>query len=126
MASEVQKAQLASETGDTLFGKIIRGEIPTKFIYEDDECVAFHDINPQAPVHFLVLPKKPIPQLSKATEADKAVLGHVMYVAQQVAKEQGLKKGFRTVINDGPEGCQSVYHLHVHVLGGRQLNWPPG
>lgn len=126
MASEVEKAQLASETGDTLFGKIIRGEIPTKFIYEDDQCVAFHDINPQAPVHFLVLPRKPIPQLSKATEADKAVLGHVLFVAQQVAKEQGLNKGFRTVINDGPQGCQSVYHLHVHVLGGRQLNWPPG
>uniref|UniRef100_L7M2N8 HIT domain-containing protein n=1 Tax=Rhipicephalus pulchellus TaxID=72859 RepID=L7M2N8_RHIPC len=126
MASEVQKAQLASETEDTIFGKIIRGEIPTKFIYEDDKCVAFHDINPQAPVHFLVIPRKPIPQLSKATEDDKAILGHILFVAQHVAKEQKLDKGFRIVINDGPQGCQSVYHVHIHVLGGRQLSWPPG
>uniref|UniRef100_A0A023FF67 Putative zinc-binding protein of the histidine triad hit family n=1 Tax=Amblyomma cajennense TaxID=34607 RepID=A0A023FF67_AMBCJ len=126
MAGEVEKAQLASESGDTIFGKIVRGEIPTKFIYEDDKCVAFHDINPQAPVHFLVIPKKPIPQLSKATEADKDILGHIMYVAQLVAKEQKLDKGFRVVVNDGPQGCQSVYHVHLHVLGGRQMNWPPG
>uniref|UniRef100_G3MN03 HIT domain-containing protein n=2 Tax=Amblyomma TaxID=6942 RepID=G3MN03_AMBMU len=126
MAGEVEKAQLASETGDTIFGKIIRGEIPTKFIYEDDKCVAFHDINPQAPVHFLVIPKKAISQLSKAEEADKDILGHIMYVAQHVAKEQKLDKGFRVVINDGPQGCQSVYHIHLHVLGGRQMNWPPG
>ncbi|XP_065307310.1 adenosine 5'-monophosphoramidase HINT1 [Dermacentor albipictus] len=126
MASEVQKAQLATETGDTIFGKIIRGEIPTDFIYQDDKCVAFHDINPQAPVHFLVIPKKAISQLSKATEEDKDILGHILYVAQQVAKEQKLDKGFRIVINDGPQGCQSVYHVHIHVLGGRQLGWPPG
>uniref|UniRef100_A0A023FTM0 Putative zinc-binding protein of the histidine triad hit family n=1 Tax=Amblyomma parvum TaxID=251391 RepID=A0A023FTM0_AMBPA len=126
MAGEVEKAQLASETGDTIFGKIIRGEIPTKFIYEDDRCVAFHDINPQAPVHFLVIPKKAISQLSKAEEADKDILGHILYVAQLVAKEQKLEKGFRVVINDGPQGCQSVYHVHLHVLGGRQMNWPPG
>ncbi|KAK8765370.1 histidine triad nucleotide binding protein 1 [Amblyomma americanum] len=126
MAGEVEKAQLASESGDTIFGKIVRGEIPTKFIYEDDKCVAFHDINPQAPVHFLVIPKKAIPQLSKAEEADKDILGHIMYVAQRVAKEQKLDKGFRVVVNDGPQGCQSVYHVHLHVLGGRQMNWPPG
>ncbi|XP_075549325.1 histidine triad nucleotide binding protein 1 [Dermacentor variabilis] len=126
MASEVQKAQLATETSDTIFGKIIRGEIPTDFIYEDDQCVAFHDINPQAPVHFLVIPKKAISQLSKATEEDKDILGHILYVAQRVAKEQKLDKGFRIVINDGPQGCQSVYHVHIHVLGGRQLGWPPG
>ncbi|XP_037278881.1 adenosine 5'-monophosphoramidase HINT1 [Rhipicephalus microplus] len=126
MASEVQRAQLASETEDTIFGKIVRGDIPTQFIYEDDKCVAFHDINPQAPVHFLVIPRKPIPQLSKATEDDKALLGHILFVAQQVAKEQKLDKGFRIVINDGPQGCQSVYHVHIHVLGGRQLGWPPG
>ncbi|KAH7950788.1 adenosine 5'-monophosphoramidase HINT1 [Rhipicephalus sanguineus] len=126
MASEVQKAQLATETDDTIFGKIVRGEIPTEFIYEDDKCVAFHDINPQAPVHFLVIPKKAIPQLSKAKEDDKDILGHILYVAQHVAKEQKLDKGFRIVINDGPQGCQSVYHVHIHVLGGRQLGWPPG
>ncbi|KAM7314323.1 histidine triad nucleotide-binding protein 1 [Ixodes scapularis] len=126
MASEVEKAQRASNTGDTIFGKIIRGEIPTKFIYEDEQCVAFNDINPQAPVHFLVIPKKAISQLSTAAEADKPLLGHLMYVAQKVAKEVGLKKGFRVVVNDGPDGCQSVYHVHLHVLGGRQLGWPPG
>lgn len=126
MDSEVKKAQLATETGDTIFGKIVRGEIPTEFIYQDEKCVAFHDINPQAPVHFLVIPKKAIPQLSKAAEDDKDILGHILYVAQQVAKQQKLDKGFRIVINDGPQGCQSVYHLHIHVLGGRQLGWPPG
>ncbi|EEC16207.1 histidine triad (hit) protein, putative [Ixodes scapularis] len=89
-------------------------------------CVAFNDINPQAPVHFLVIPKKAISQLSTAAEADKPLLGHLMYVAQKVAKEVGLKKGFRVVVNDGPDGCQSVYHVHLHVLGGRQLGWPPG
>uniref|UniRef100_A0A131XHE1 HIT domain-containing protein n=1 Tax=Hyalomma excavatum TaxID=257692 RepID=A0A131XHE1_9ACAR len=126
MDSEVKKAQLATETGDTIFGKIVRGEIPTDFIYQDEKCVAFHDINPQAPVHFLVIPKKAIPQLSKAAEDDKDILGHILHVAQQVAKQQKLDKGFRIVINDGPQGCQSVYHLHIHVLGGRQLGWPPG
>ncbi|XP_064471568.1 adenosine 5'-monophosphoramidase HINT1-like [Ornithodoros turicata] len=126
MASEVQKAQLASHTGDTIFGKIVRGEIPTKFIYEDDQCVAFHDVNPQAPTHFLVIPRKPIPQLSVVSKADEAILGHLMYVAQKVAKDLGLAKGFRLVVNDGHHGCQSVYHLHIHVLGGRQMGWPPG
>ncbi|XP_022655437.1 histidine triad nucleotide-binding protein 1-like [Varroa jacobsoni] len=126
MASEVEKAKTATPGGDTIFGKILRGEIPSKFIYEDDKCVAFHDINPQAPVHFLVIPRKAIAQLSLAEEEDEALLGHLLFVAQKVAKQQNLVKGFRMVINDGVEGCQSVYHLHVHVLGGRMLNWPPG
>ncbi|XP_023216361.1 histidine triad nucleotide-binding protein 1-like [Centruroides sculpturatus] len=90
------------------------------------QCVAFHDINAQAPVHFLVIPKKAIPQLSKCEEEDEQLIGHMMLVAKKVAKEQNLNKGFRLVINDGPEGCQSVYHLHMHVLGGRQMGWPPG
>uniref|UniRef100_A0A1W7RAD6 HIT domain-containing protein n=1 Tax=Hadrurus spadix TaxID=141984 RepID=A0A1W7RAD6_9SCOR len=126
MATEVERAQLAMRTGDTVFGKILRKEIPCKFIYEDDMCVAFHDLNPQAPVHFLVIPKKCIPQLSKANEDDEKLLGHLMVVAQKVAKQQNLSRGFRLVVNDGPEGCQSVYHLHLHVLGGRQMSWPPG
>ncbi|GLH03465.1 Histidine triad nucleotide-binding protein 1 [Gryllus bimaculatus] len=126
MADEVEKAQIATPGGDTIFGKILRKEIPCNFIYEDDKCVAFHDINPQAPTHFLVIPRKPIPQLSLADDSDDQLLGHLMVVARRVAKEQGLSRGFRLVVNDGADGCQSVYHLHLHVLGGRQLQWPPG
>lgn len=127
MSDEVQKAQVADPTvEDTIFGKIIRKEIPCKFIYEDDKSVAFHDISAQAPIHFLVIPKKTIPQLSKATDEDEALLGHLMLVAKKVAVEQGLEDGFRIVINDGKNGAQSVYHLHLHVLGGRQMKWPPG
>ncbi|XP_046415851.1 adenosine 5'-monophosphoramidase HINT1 [Neodiprion virginianus] len=128
MASEVEKAQRATATlgGDTIFGKILRKEIPCKFIYEDDQCVAFHDVNPQAPVHFLVIPRKPIALLSLAEETDKPLLGHLMFVAQTVASQQGLGNGFRLVVNNGKDGAQSVYHLHIHVLGGRQMEWPPG
>ncbi|XP_076632708.1 histidine triad nucleotide binding protein 1 [Colletes latitarsis] len=126
MATEVEKAQTATAGGDTIFGKILRKEIPCNFIYEDDQCVAFEDINGQAPVHFLVIPRKPIPQLSKAQDEDEALLGHLMIVARKVAKLQNLDDGFRLVINDGKDGAQSVYHLHLHVLGGRQMKWPPG
>ncbi|XP_035221072.1 histidine triad nucleotide-binding protein 1-like [Stegodyphus dumicola] len=123
---EMLKAKLAVPGDDTVFGKILRGEIPTTFIYEDDKCVAFKDVNPQAPVHILVIPRKPIIRLSVAEEEDAPLIGHLMLVAKKVAKEQGLDKGFRVVVNDGPDGGQSVYHLHVHVLGGRALRWPPG
>ncbi|EFN86168.1 Histidine triad nucleotide-binding protein 1 [Harpegnathos saltator] len=126
MATEVEKAQSAAPGGDTIFGKILRKEIPCKFIYEDDKCVAFNDINPQAPVHFLVIPRKTIQQLSKADDEDQNLLGHLMIVARKVAKQEGLKNGFRLVVNDGKHGAQSVFHLHLHVLGGRQLQWPPG
>lgn len=126
MATEVEKAQTAAPTEDTIFGKILRKEIPCNFIYEDDQCVAFHDINAQAPVHFLVIPRKPIPQLSRAEDGDEALLGHLMIVARKLAKKEGLDRGFRLVINDGQHGAQSVYHLHLHVLGGRQMQWPPG
>lgn len=88
--------------------------------------MAFNDVNPQAPTHLIVIPRKPIEQLSKAEESDSALLGHLMYVAQKVAKEAGLDNGFRMVINDGRDGAQSVYHLHLHVIGGRQMKWPPG
>lgn len=90
------------------------------------QCVAFDDINPQAPVHFLVIPRKPIAQLSKTEDSDADLLGHLMIVAKKIAKERDLKNGFRLVVNDGPIGAQSVYHLHIHVLSGRQMQWPPG
>ena len=124
--SEVEKAQGASPGGDTIFGKMLKGEIPCKFIYEDDKCVAFDDISPQAPVHFLVIPRKPIAMLSNAEDGDENLLGHLMLVANKVAKEKGLENGFRLVINNGKDGAQSVYHLHLHILGGRQMSWPPG
>ncbi|XP_035519067.1 histidine triad nucleotide-binding protein 1 [Morone saxatilis] len=126
MADETAKAQAAQPGGDTIFGKIVRKEIPANLIYEDDQCVAFPDISPQAPTHILVVPKKPIVQLSQAEESDAALLGHLMIVAKKCAQDAGLSKGYRIVINDGPEGGQSVYHIHVHVLGGRRMEWPPG
>ena len=111
----------------TIFDKIINKEIPANILYEDEICLAFDDIAPQAPVHFLVIPKKRISMLEMAEENDKEILGHLMFIAGKLAREDDrLVNGFRTVINNGPEGCQSVYHLHVHVLGGRQLKWPPG
>ncbi|XP_063702982.1 adenosine 5'-monophosphoramidase HINT1 [Culicoides brevitarsis] len=126
MSDEVQKAQDAAEGGDTIFGKILRKEIPCNFIYEDDLAVAFHDLMPQAPTHFLVIPKKPISMLSKAAPEDEALLGHLMLVGNRVAQDLQLENGYRVVINNGKHGAQSVYHLHLHFLGGRQMKWPPG
>mmetsp|Transcript_17267 Transcript_17267/g.44007 ORF Transcript_17267/g.44007 Transcript_17267/m.44007 type:complete len:126 (-) Transcript_17267:26-403(-) len=123
--SEIGADPPKDPNADTIFGKIIRGEIPSKFVYEDDQCVVIRDVSPQAPIHLLVLPRKPISQLSKSEEADIPLLGHLLFVAQKVAKQEKLEKGFRIVINDGKEGLQSVYHLHVHVLGGKVLGWPP-
>merc|ERR1719204_997219 len=115
-----------AHAGGTIFTKILKGEIPSKFIHEDDKCVAFHDIGPQAPTHFLVIPRSPMPKLQDAHEDDSALLGHLLFVAKKCAAEQGLEKGFRIVINNGEHGAQSVDHLHIHVLGGRQMKWPPG
>uniref|UniRef100_A0A1B6JII0 HIT domain-containing protein n=1 Tax=Homalodisca liturata TaxID=320908 RepID=A0A1B6JII0_9HEMI len=126
MSSEEAKAQEAKPGSDTIFGKILRKEIPCNFIHEDEKCVAFHDVSPQAPVHFLVIPRKPIAMLSDAVPSDSELLGHMMIIAAKVAKDLGLKDGYRLVINNGRDGCQSVYHLHMHVLGKRQLSWPPG
>jgi histidine triad (HIT) family protein len=109
----------------TLFSKVIDKEIPAAILFEDDLCVAFKDIHPQAPAHFLVVPRKPIARLSEASSADHAVLGHLMLKAAQVAKEQGLDD-FRVVINNGEGAGQTVFHLHLHVLGGRSFHWPPG
>ncbi|EDO45654.1 predicted protein [Nematostella vectensis] len=126
MASEEEKAQSAVPGGDTIFSRIIRGDVPATFIHEDDKCIAMDDINPQAPVHFLVIPKTPIQKLSLAQNWNAELLGHCLLVAKDVAKNKGISEdGFRVVINDGRHGCQSVYHLHLHVIGGRQLGWPP-
>ncbi len=110
----------------TLFQKIADKEIPAKIIHEDEYCVAFHDIAPQAPVHVLIVPRKAIARIAEAGAEDQALLGHLLLVAQKVAKQLTLAKGFRLVINNGPDGGESVPHLHVHLLGGRALGWPPG
>ncbi|XP_023857581.1 histidine triad nucleotide-binding protein 2, mitochondrial [Salvelinus sp. IW2-2015] len=110
----------------TIFSKVIDKSIPADIIYEDDKCLAFRDISPQAPVHFLVIPRDPIPKISEVKDDDAELLGHLLVVAKNVAKKEALHEGYRVVINDGKHGAQSVYHLHIHVLGGRQLNWPPG
>ncbi|BAZ65745.1 protein kinase C inhibitor [Fischerella sp. NIES-4106] len=111
---------------DTIFGKIIRREIPANIVYEDDLALAFTDVNPQAPVHILVIPKKPIPKLTEAEPGDQALLGHLLLTAQKVAEQAGLTNGYRVVINTGDDGGQTVYHLHLHILGGRPMAWPPG
>jgi histidine triad (HIT) family protein len=111
----------------TLFEKIVARQIPAKIISEDDDLIVFHDINPQAPVHVLLVPKKVIPRLSEASAEDGAVLGKLLLKAQDTAKALGISQtGFRIVINSGSHGGETVPHLHVHLLGGRPLSWPPG
>ena len=111
----------------TNFEKIIAREIPAKIIWEDDDAIAFHDVNPQAPVHVLIVPKKAIPRLTAAKEGDRAVLGKLLLVAGELAKKLGIEQsGYRLVINSGPDAGESVPHLHVHLLGKRALAWPPG
>ncbi len=109
----------------TLFQKILAGEIPSKIVYQDDYCAAINDINPQAPVHVLLFPVKPIERLSQAGEADADILGHLLLAAPKVAEKCGLKNGFRVVINNGKDAGETVAHMHIHILGGRQLGWPP-
>ena len=111
---------------DCLFCKIVDGAIPSNKIYEDDLVYAFHDIAPQAPVHFLVIPKKHITTLNDLTEEDRLLAGHIMFTAQRLANELGCEAGFRVVMNCKEDGGQTVYHIHLHVLGKRQLDWPPG
>ena len=111
----------------TIFEKIIAREIPAQIIWEDNDAIAFHDVNPQAPVHVLIVPKKVLPRLAAASEADSALLGKLLVVAGKLAKELGIEKsGYRVVINSGPDAGESVPHLHVHLLGKRALAWPPG
>ena len=110
---------------DTIFGRILRGEIPCDAVYSDGQCLAFRDVTPQAPVHVLVIPRKPLPTLAEARLEDQELLGHLLLVAGQVARQEGLTS-WRTVINSGAEAGQTVFHLHVHVIGGRPMGWPPG
>jgi len=111
---------------DTIFSKIISGEIPAEIIYEDRQCLAFKDINPQAPVHVLIIPKKTIVKIADASEPDEKLLGHLIVVAGKIAKDEGCGDAFRLVINNGEKAGQSVYHLHIHLLAGRNFSWPPG
>ncbi len=116
---------MASE--DCIFCKIVAGAIPAAKVYEDERAVAFRDINPQAPTHALVIPRKHVASLNEATEDDRDLLGHLLLVAARVARSEGhAEGGYRTVINTGPGAGQTVFHIHVHVLGGRGLKWPPG
>ena len=110
----------------TLFQKIADGDIPSDMVYEDEQCFAFRDIAPQAPVHILIVPRKPIPELNDLTETDEKLVGHLVTVARELAAEEGLAEGYRTVFNCGPAAGQSVDHIHLHLLGGRSLGWPPG
>lgn len=111
----------------TLFERIIKREIPAAIVHEDDRCIAFRDINPQAPTHILVVPKKPLPRVAAASPEDGALLGHLLLTAAEIARAEKIdRSGYRIVINNGPDAGESVPHLHVHLLGGRPMAWPPG
>ena len=110
----------------TIFQRIIDKEIPAKIVYEDDQCLAFHDVAAQAPVHVLVIPKRPIESIATLADDDAALVGHIWIVIRNLARELNLDKGYRVVVNCGRDGGQSVDHLHFHLLGGRQMKWPPG
>jgi histidine triad (HIT) family protein len=113
--------------GETIFHKIISKEIPAEIVYEDDLAVAFHDINPAAPLHILIVPKKTIPGLCDITEVDKNLLGHMLYIASKLSRKFNIaESGYRVVINSGADGGQTVFQLHMHLLGGRPFEWPPG
>jgi histidine triad (HIT) family protein len=111
----------------TLFEKIIAREIPADIVFEDDQCLAFRDISPQAPVHILIIPKKSITRIGAAQSDDQSLLGHLLLTAAEIARRENIAPtGYRLVINNGPHGGETVPHLHIHLLGGRHLNWPPG
>ena len=111
---------------DTLFSKIINREIPADIVYEDDLCLAFNDIAPQAPVHILLIPKKPIVKVADAEQEDQALLGHLLLKAGEIARDQGYGDAFRLVVNNGEAAGQTVFHLHMHILAGREFTWPAG
>jgi histidine triad (HIT) family protein len=111
---------------DTLFSKIIKRQIPADIVFEDELCLAFRDINPQAPVHILIIPKKPIATLTDAAATDQDLLGHLLLTANRIAAAEGIGEAYRLVVNNGAGAGQSVFHLHVHILGGRSFTWPPG
>jgi histidine triad (HIT) family protein len=111
---------------DCLFCKIIAGTIPSKKVYEDDRVFAFEDINPGAPTHVLIIPKRHLAGLDKATAEDAELLGYMQLIAAKIGRDRGVEDGYRTVLNVGPRSGQSVFHIHLHILGGRDLKWPPG
>ncbi|HET7315600.1 histidine triad nucleotide-binding protein [Salinisphaera sp.] len=111
---------------ETIFSQIINREIDADIVFEDDRCLAFRDVNPQAPLHVLVIPKKPIDMLVHADDTDAELLGHLMLVARRVARDEGYGEAFRLVVNNGEAAGQTVFHIHLHVLGGRAFQWPPG
>jgi len=111
---------------ETLFEKIIRRELPADIVWEDDRALAFRDIHPVAPTHVLVIPKEPLARLADAESAHEALLGHLLWAAGEVARQEGIEDAFRVVINNGAGAGQSVFHLHLHVIAGRRLSWPPG
>lgn len=111
---------------DTIFSKIINREIPADIVYEDDLCLAFRDVNPQAPVHILLIPKQAIPKIGDAEQSDQSLLGHLFLKAGEIAKEQGYGDAFRLVVNNGAKAGQTVFHLHIHILAGREFSWPAG
>ena len=116
-----------SVQGDNLFAKIIRKEIPSKIVFEDDRVLAFRDIDPKAPTHILLVPKKDIPRVAGATKDDEALIGHLVVTAAEIARKEGIDAtGYRLVINNGKHAGESVPHLHLHLLGGRAMEWPPG
>ena len=110
----------------SIFTKILDGEIPGDILFEDEVCFAIKDINPQAPIHILIIPKKLVEKVSDAEPDDKEMLGHLLLVSKAIANKQGLDDNYRLIINNGAKAGQSVFHIHVHLLGGRSLNWPPG
>lgn len=110
----------------TIFSKIINGDIPADIVYEDDLCLAFRDVNPQAPTHVLLIPRKPIASLNELSDDDQQLAAHLLMTVPKVAEQLGMADGYRTVINTGERGGQTVFHLHIHILGGRSLEWPPG
>ena len=110
----------------TIFTRIINGEIPAQIVHEDDLCLAFHDVNPQAPTHVLLIPRKPVASLDQLSAEDTQLAGHLLMMVPKIAADLGLPDGYRTVINTGDHGGQTVHHLHIHILGGRALTWPPG
>lgn len=112
--------------GRTLFQKIADGDIPADIVFEDERCIALRDINPQAPTHILIVPRRPIPSLDDLSEEDEELVGHLLIIAKKLASDEGLDDGYRTVFNCGPAAGQSVDHIHLHLLGGRKMNWPPG
>ncbi len=112
--------------GKTLFQKIADGEVPADLVYDDDQCIAFRDIDPKAPTHILIVPRKAIPRLDDLSEGDEKLVGHLFLVARELAARENLDDGYRTVFNCGPAAGQSVDHIHLHLLGGRKMTWPPG